>query len=75
MVKHTQTIRRQFADELFECVRPSVVLALKGLNLGYFIHWNIHFLRNGYKKEFVWKSIFVLEVKRPVFLQNCKLGL
>ena len=22
MVKHTQTIRRQFADELFECVRP-----------------------------------------------------
>ena len=22
MVKQTQTIRRQFADELFECVRP-----------------------------------------------------
>ena len=22
MVKHTQTTRRQFADELFECVRP-----------------------------------------------------
>ena len=22
MVKHTQTIRRQFADELFECVCP-----------------------------------------------------
>ena len=22
MVKHTQTIRRQFADELFECVGP-----------------------------------------------------
>ena len=22
MVKHTQTIRRQFADELFECVWP-----------------------------------------------------
>ena len=22
MVKHTQTIRRQFAEELFECVRP-----------------------------------------------------
>ena len=24
MVKHTQTIRRQFADELFECVWPFV---------------------------------------------------
>ena len=22
LAKHTQTIRRQFADELFECVRP-----------------------------------------------------
>ena len=22
MVKHTQTIRRQFVDELFECVGP-----------------------------------------------------
>ena len=22
MVKHTQTIRRQFADEMFECVWP-----------------------------------------------------
>ena len=25
-VKHTQTIRRQFAYELFECVLPDVVL-------------------------------------------------
>ena len=34
MVKHTQTIRRQFADELFvfECVfDPFVGLALKGI--------------------------------------------
>ena len=31
MVKHTQTISRQFADELFECVCPFVKLALKGL--------------------------------------------
>ena len=31
MVKHTQTTRRQFADELFECVWPFVKLALKGL--------------------------------------------
>ena len=31
MVKHTQTIRRQFADELTECVWPFVILALKGL--------------------------------------------
>ena len=30
MVKHTQTIRRQFADELFECDH-FVGLALKGL--------------------------------------------
>ena len=29
MVKHTQTIRRQFADELFECVWQFVKLSLK----------------------------------------------
>ena len=33
MVKHTQTIRRQFADELFESVFDHFVkLALKGLS-------------------------------------------
>ena len=33
MVKHTQTIRRQFADELLECVFGHFVgLAHKGLN-------------------------------------------
>ena len=32
MVKHTQTIRRQIADELFECVWTFVKLALKGLD-------------------------------------------
>ena len=33
MAKHTQTIRRQFTDELFECVWPFFFfnLALKGL--------------------------------------------
>ena len=31
MVKHTETIRRQFADELFESVWPFVGLPLKGL--------------------------------------------
>ena len=31
MIKHTQTIRRQFADELLECVDHFVELALKGL--------------------------------------------
>ena len=33
MVKHNQTIRRQFADELFECVDHFVILALKVLSL------------------------------------------
>ena len=33
MVKHTQTIRRQIADELFECVSPFCGLALKELNM------------------------------------------
>ena len=32
MAKHTQTIRRQIADELFECVWPFVKLTLKLLN-------------------------------------------
>ena len=31
MVKHTQTIRWQIADELFDCVRHFVRLAFKGL--------------------------------------------
>ena len=31
MVKHTQAIRRQIEDELFECVWPFCGLALKGL--------------------------------------------
>ena len=31
MVKHTQAIRQQFADELFECVWPFCdILRLKG---------------------------------------------
>ena len=33
MAKHTQTIRRQIADELFECVWPFLNLALKGLSI------------------------------------------
>ena len=37
MVKHTQTNRRQFADDLFECVWPFVNLALKGLKLKIFL--------------------------------------
>ena len=36
MVKHTQTIRRQIADELFECVLLFVGLALKGFNDGHY---------------------------------------
>ena len=31
MAKHTQTFRRQFANELFECVWPFCGLVLKGL--------------------------------------------
>ena len=32
MVKHTQTIRQQIAEELFECVWLFVGLAFNGLN-------------------------------------------
>ena len=32
MIKHIQTIRREFADELFECFGHFVKLALKGLS-------------------------------------------
>ena len=31
MAKHTQTFRRQFANDLFECVWPFCGLVLKGL--------------------------------------------
>ena len=32
MVKHTQIIRQQFADELFECVWPFCEIGAKGVN-------------------------------------------
>ena len=32
MVKHTQTIPRQIADELFECVRPFCGIGTKSVN-------------------------------------------
>ena len=40
MVQHTQTIRRQFADELFEFFDHFMMLALKGLkSLHEMHHW------------------------------------
>ena len=36
MVKHTQTIRQQIADELFECVRPFYEIGTKGFKSSYF---------------------------------------
>ena len=38
MVKHSQTIRRQVADELLECVYRFVGLVLKGVNS---VFWQI----------------------------------
>ena len=44
MAKHTQTIRRQIADELFEYVWPFVNLALKGLKDSFNgIFWTLHY--------------------------------
>ena len=37
MVKHSQTIHRQFADEMFECVRPLWGWRLHGQD---FVKWN-----------------------------------
>ena len=34
MVKHTQTIRRQIPDELFECVWPFCGIGAEGVNTG-----------------------------------------
>ena len=36
MVKHTQTIRRQIADELFECVWPFCEIGGKTVKVMYF---------------------------------------
>ena len=45
MVKHTKTICRQFADELFECVYYFVGWRLKGsfrpINLDHSIYWKL----------------------------------
>ena len=46
MVKHTQTIRRQIADEFFECDH-FVTLALKGLN---------SFIRGGRAEGKLWQQ-------------------
>ena len=47
MVKHTQTIRRQLADELFECVWPFCGIGALGVK----IHINCLLLINdSYKK-------------------------
>ena len=34
MVKHTQTIRQQFADELFQCVWPFCGIGAESVNKG-----------------------------------------
>ena len=45
MVKHTQTIRRQIDDKLFECVWSFVNMALKGLKDSFNgIFWTLHYL-------------------------------
>ena len=36
MIKHTQTIRRQIADELFECVWPFCEIGSKRVNVSWF---------------------------------------
>ena len=42
MVKHTQTIRRQFADELFACVWPFCGIGAYRVN-GYIVDINLTF--------------------------------
>ena len=37
MVKYDQTIRRQFADELFECVDHFARLAFEGLRIVFYL--------------------------------------
>ena len=42
MVKHTQTIRRQIADELFECVWPFCKVIIKSITFEmYKIDWYV----------------------------------
>ena len=53
MGKHTQTIRRQIADELFECVWPFVKLALKGLS-----GKSVVVIKGYYKQRGVWNLNF-----------------
>ena len=38
MVKHTQIIRRQIADELFECVWPFCGIGALKVKLGHFLY-------------------------------------
>ena len=49
MVKHTRTVRRQFADELFECVWPFCEIDVKKNRK--FIHGWIHYSQQGFTLE------------------------
>ena len=73
MVKHTQTIRRQFADELFECVRPFCHIGTQNVKIiGCFYVLNFKFLNCNKVNMFIKASTFSLystkqwrELKKP----------
>ena len=70
MVQHTQTIRQQAANELFECVWPFCGLALKNIpGYGFSL---IHFFLYKYRiEDTVMQSLWIVQKKLDVMVFSC----
>ena len=75
MVKHTQTIRRQFSDELFECVWTFCGVITLGLNFNFKNPWTYIIKENKYiikENIFVFMKIKIW-IKRKVNRRYAKI--
>ena len=54
MVKHTQTIRRPIADELFECVWPFCEISAWRVKL-YFVQGRVYYV---FELSYVWVKLY-----------------
>ena len=58
MVKHTQKIRQQIADELFECVWPFCEIGAERANIEHALSrvFNVIDSRQRKKKQIIWSN-------------------
>ena len=64
MAKHTQTIHRQYADELFECVWPLILSKFRQINkVNVFIEQSFSMISRGIKFDQFVKIRLILQAK------------